>query len=99
MKFDMNQLIEVFVNQLKVYRYNNRKQLLDHSMFFLMSEANLDKLSARCLMADYEPGETIVSIGQHPMDKLYLIVSGQVSVQQQKPSSAGKKCKKEGSSP
>ena len=70
------------MSQLKLYRYNNRKQLLDHDYFYLMSESSLDSLAAKCLVAEYQKGETIVPLWEHPMNKLYLVISGQVSVKQ-----------------
>ena len=57
----------------------NKKALLPHRLFIIMSEDDKDYLAERALQANYNEGEVIIDAGTHPMDRLFLIIEGSVT--------------------
>ena len=52
-----------------------------YKMFNLLSQEELEYLAPRALKAEFTDREIIIEKGQFPIDKMYMIISGQVHIE------------------
>ena len=74
LKIKLNQLVDVFVDELKNNLINNKSNLINFKLFSCLKPEELSYLAKRALKDEYYEHEIILEDGFTPCDKFYLIV-------------------------
>ena len=80
LRFKLNQLVDVFEDELKLNLINNKSSLINFKLFNCLAPEELGYLARRVLKAEYFDDEVILEEGAAPVDKFYLIIQGQVKM-------------------
>jgi signal-transduction protein with cAMP-binding, CBS, and nucleotidyltransferase domain len=59
----------------------NKDVMLRFKMFNCLSQEELEYLAPRALKAEFYDKEIVIEKGQFPMDKIYLIITGKVQIE------------------